>query len=53
MVHNTGKNFALAKFRSIARTMAVIVKEVPVKAHNSVSLVERYYIPLRQVFKIF
>jgi hypothetical protein len=53
IVHNIGKNFTLAKFRSIARTMAVIVKEVPVKAHNSVGLVERYYAPLRQAFKIF
>jgi hypothetical protein len=33
--------------------MAVIVKEVPVKAHNSVGLVERYYAPIRRAFKIF
>jgi hypothetical protein len=33
--------------------MAVVVKEVPVKAHNSVGLVKRYYTPLRQAFKIF
>ena len=46
IVHNTGKNFTLAKFRSMARTIAIIVKEVPVKAHNSVGLVERYYTPL-------
>jgi hypothetical protein len=37
----------------MARTIAIVVKEVPVKAHNSVGLVERYYIPLRQAFKIF
>jgi hypothetical protein len=30
----------------MARTIAIIVKEVLVKAHNSVGLVERYYIPL-------
>ena len=53
MVHNVGKNFVLAKFKSMARTIAVTVKEVPVKAHNSVGLVERYYTPLRQAFKIF
>ena len=46
MVYDAGKNFALAEFRSMARTMAVIVKEVPVEAHNSVGLVERYYTPL-------
>jgi hypothetical protein len=53
MVHNTGKNFASAEFRSMARTMAVIVKEVPVEAHNSVGLVERYHAPLRRAFEIF
>ena len=37
----------------MARTIAVIVKEVPVEAHNSVGLVERYYVPLRRAFKIF
>jgi hypothetical protein len=53
IVHNAGKNFALAEFRSMARTMAVVVKEVPVEAYNSVGLVERYYAPLRRAFKIF
>jgi len=32
--------------------MAIKVKEVPVKAHNSVGKVERYYAPLRRVYKI-
>ena len=32
--------------------MAIEVKEVPVKAHNSVGKVERYYVPLRRVYKI-
>jgi len=53
IVHDIGKNFALAEFRSMARTMAVIVKEVPVEAHNSVGLVERYHTPLRRAFEIF
>jgi hypothetical protein len=53
MVHDAGKNFASAEFRSMARTMAVTVKEVPVEAHNSVGLVERYHAPLRRAFKIF
>jgi len=32
--------------------MAIKVKEVPVKAYNSIKKVERYYIPLRRVYKI-
>ena len=32
--------------------MAIKVKEVPVKAHNSVRKVERYYTPLRRVYEI-
>jgi len=32
--------------------MAIKVKEVPVKAHNSIRKVERYYALLRRVYKI-
>ena len=32
--------------------MAIKVKEVPIKAYNSVGKVERYYIPLYRVYKI-
>jgi len=32
--------------------MAIKVKEVPVKAYNSIKKVERYYAPLRRVYKI-
>jgi hypothetical protein len=32
--------------------MLIKVKEVPVKAHNSVGLVEQYYALLRQAYKI-
>jgi len=32
--------------------MAIKVKEVPIKAYNSVKKVERYYTPLRRVYKI-
>ena len=32
--------------------MAIKVKEVPVKAYNSVRKVKRYYVPLRCVYKI-
>jgi len=32
--------------------MAIKVKEVPVKAYNSIRKVKRYYILLRRVYKI-
>jgi len=32
--------------------MAIKVKEVPVKAYNSIKKVERYYAPLRRAYKI-
>jgi len=32
--------------------MAIKVKEVPIKAHNSIRKVEQYYTPLRRVYKI-
>jgi len=32
--------------------MAIEVKEVPVKAHNSIKKVEQYYALLRRVYKI-
>ena len=32
--------------------MAIKVKEVPIKAHNSIKKVKRYYIPLYRIYKI-
>jgi hypothetical protein len=32
--------------------MAIKVKEVPIKAHNSVGQVKRYYAPLRRTYEI-
>jgi len=32
--------------------MAIKVKEVPIKAYNSIGKVERYYTPLHRVYKI-
>jgi len=32
--------------------MAIKVKEVPIKVHNSIKKVEQYYAPLRRVYKI-
>jgi len=32
--------------------MAIKVKETPIKAHNSIKKVERYYMLLRHIYKI-
>ena len=32
--------------------MVIKVKKVPIKAHNNIKKVERYYIPLHYIYKI-
>jgi hypothetical protein len=52
IVHDARKNFAFIEFKQLARLIAIKVKEVPVKAYNSIGLVKRYYVPLRRLYKI-
>jgi hypothetical protein len=52
VVHDAGKNFASTEFKQLANSMAIGIKEVPVEAHNSVGLVERYHAPLRRAYEI-
>ena len=46
LVYNTGKNFLATEFRQYAKLIAIEIKEVPVKAYNSIGKVKRYYTPL-------
>ncbi len=46
VIHNARKNFTFIKFKQLANSMAIKIKEVPVKAHNSIGLIKRYYAPL-------
>ena len=39
-IYDAGKNFSLIEFQREARIMAVNIKEVPVKVHNSINKVE-------------
>ena len=32
--------------------MAIEIKEIPVKAHNNIGKIERYYQPLRRAYEI-
>jgi di/tripeptidase len=51
-VHDAGKNFTATEFKQLASSMSIEVKEVPVEAHNSVGLVERYHALLRRAYEI-
>jgi hypothetical protein len=43
VIYDARKNFASAEFKQLARLMSIKVKEVPIEAHNSISLVKRYH----------
>ena len=49
---NAGKNFASEEFVNNAKTIAIKVNKVPIKAHNSISKAERYYAATRCAFKV-
>ena len=50
--HNAEKNFASSKFRLKASSIAILVKEIPIKAYNSVGKIKRYHALLRRAFDI-
>jgi hypothetical protein len=51
-VYNAKKNFTATKFKQLVFLILIKVKEVLVKAYNSVGLVERYYALLYRAYKI-
>ena len=50
--HDAGKNFVSKEFRQFASSMAITTKSVPVEAHWSIGIVERYHAVLRRAYKI-
>lgn len=40
------------KFKQYAANMGIIIKNAPVEAHHSISIIKRYYEPLQQVYSI-
>ena len=52
IVHDAGKNFMSKEFKQYAITMGVNTKGVPVEAHNSIGMVERYHGPIRRAYQI-
>jgi hypothetical protein len=51
-VYDAGKNFTATEFKQLVFSMLIEVKEVPVKAYNSVGLVERYHVLLCRAYEI-
>ena len=49
---DAGKNFISREFDQYTTTIGTKVKIVPVKAYNSVGIVERYYGPIRRAYSI-
>jgi hypothetical protein len=47
---DASKNFVSKEFKEYASTMEIQVKTVPVEAHNSIGVVERYYSLIRRAY---
>jgi len=52
IAYNTGKNFISREFKQYAVNIGTTIKSVPVKAHNLISIVERYHSPLQYIYHI-
>ena len=52
IIYNTGKNFISKEFKQYIIIFEIAIKSVPIKAHNLVKMVKRYYSPLRYIYYI-
>ena len=52
LVADAGKQFTSKEFNQHATTMGIKVKIVPIEAHNSIGIVERYHGPVRRAYSI-
>jgi hypothetical protein len=52
IIHDAGTNFASHEFQQYSASMAIKTKSVPVEAHQSMGIVERYHAPLRRAYQI-
>ena len=50
IVYNAGKNFISKEFKQYIIIIGVNIKGVLVKAHNLISIVERYYSLIRYTY---
>jgi hypothetical protein len=52
IVSDAEKNFVSKEFKKYVNTIGIWTKAVPVEAHNSVRIVERYHSLLRRIYQI-
>jgi hypothetical protein len=52
ITYDAGKNFVSNEFKQYVLVIGVSTKEVPVKAHNSIGMVKRYYGLIRRAYQI-
>ncbi len=52
ITHDAGSNFVSKEFCQYATSMAIATKSVPVEAHWSIGMVERYHAVLRRAYKV-
>ena len=46
------KNFINKEFKQYISTIGINIKGVPVKAYNSIGIIEQYYRPLQYIYQI-
>jgi hypothetical protein len=47
-----GKNFVSKEFKEYANIIGISTKAILVETYNSISIIEQYYSPLRQIYQI-
>ena len=52
IISDAGTNFVSKEFTKYANSMAITTKLVPVEAHWSIGIVERYHSVLRRAYKV-
>lgn len=51
LVHDAGTNFTSQEFKQYADSLAIQTKCIPVEAHHSIGIVERYHLPVRRAYE--
>ena len=52
IIHDAGTNFTSKEFRQHANSLAIITKAIPVEAHWSIGIVERYHPILKRAYAV-
>ena len=52
IIYNISKNFISKEFKQYAANIGIIIKSIPVKAYNLISIVKCYYSFLQCIYHI-